>query len=227
MRPRGSARPVKFAGSQLGESRHICAFFATTEDEYRTILPFTQDGLAAGERVVHVMSLKRTDHAERLKEAGIDVGAASDNRQLQLLVSEQLYLSAGRFDGDAMLDLIQRVLASGYDLGFPLTRLVAHAENVMKDEDSTNAFLEYESRLSYVLPRYADPVICTYDLNLVSSGVAMDVLRTHPTAIIGGILQQNPFYVPPDEFLREMDRRRTNGSLGFHDSRRHRTADGR
>jgi hypothetical protein len=29
-------------------------------------------------------------------------------------------------------------------------------------------------------------------------------MRTHPMIIIGGILQENPFFVPPDEFLREL-----------------------
>jgi hypothetical protein len=32
----------------------------------------------------------------------------------------------------------------------------------------------------------------------------MDILRTHPMVIIGGVLQANPFWVPPDEFLREL-----------------------
>ena len=27
----------------------------------------------------------------------------------------------------------------------------------------------------------------------------MDIMRTHPMVIIGGILQENPFFVPPDE----------------------------
>jgi hypothetical protein len=35
----------------------------------------------------------------------------------------------------------------------------------------------------------------------------MDTLRTHPQVIVGGILRENPFYVPPDEFLRELDAR--------------------
>jgi hypothetical protein len=26
----------------------------------------------------------------------------------------------------------------------------------------------------------------------------IDIMRTHPMVIIGGILQQNPFFVPPD-----------------------------
>ena len=36
----------------------------------------------------------------------------------------------------------------------------------------------------------------------------MDILRTHPMVIVGGALQDNPFFVPPDEFLRELDERR-------------------
>jgi hypothetical protein len=28
--------------------------------------------------------------------------------------------------------------------------------------------------------------------------------RTHPQVIVGGILRENPFYVPPDEFLRDL-----------------------
>ena len=32
----------------------------------------------------------------------------------------------------------------------------------------------------------------------------MDIMRTHPAVIIGGILQENPFYVPPDEMLKEL-----------------------
>lgn len=39
----------------------------------------------------------------------------------------------------------------------------------------------------------------------------MDILRTHPMVIVGGILQPNPFWVPPEEFLREL-RAREAGS---------------
>jgi hypothetical protein len=35
----------------------------------------------------------------------------------------------------------------------------------------------------------------------------MDVLRTHPMVIIGGILQDNPFFVPPEEMLQEIQER--------------------
>ena len=32
----------------------------------------------------------------------------------------------------------------------------------------------------------------------------MDIMRTHPMVIVGGTLQQNPFFVPPDAMLREL-----------------------
>jgi hypothetical protein len=32
----------------------------------------------------------------------------------------------------------------------------------------------------------------------------MDILRTHPMAIIGGTLHENPFFVTPDQFLLEL-----------------------
>lgn len=35
----------------------------------------------------------------------------------------------------------------------------------------------------------------------------MDILRTHPMVIMGGVLQRNPFFVPPAEFLLELRER--------------------
>jgi hypothetical protein len=39
----------------------------------------------------------------------------------------------------------------------------------------------------------------------------MDIMRTHPMVIIGGILQENPFFVPPDVMLREIRERQRRG----------------
>jgi hypothetical protein len=36
---------------------------------------------------------------------------------------------------------------------------------------------------------------------------ALCPLRTHPIVIINDVLQENPFYVPPDESLRELEAR--------------------
>ena len=59
-----------------------------------------------------------------------------------------------------------------------------------------------------VWQRHDDAVICTYQLGKFGGDTVIDIMRTHPMIIIGGILQQNPFFVPPKEFLREYRQRR-------------------
>jgi DNA-binding ferritin-like protein len=34
--------PIRFAGSQLGENRHVCAFFNSDEEAYRVLLPLAE-----------------------------------------------------------------------------------------------------------------------------------------------------------------------------------------
>jgi hypothetical protein len=43
----------------------------------------------------------------------------------------------------------------------------------------------------------------------------IDIMRTHPMIVIGGILQHNPFYLPPEEFRRELRERRA-GQIAPH-----------
>ena len=69
--------------------------------------------------------------------------------------------------------------------------------------------IEFETRVNYVVPKYDDAVICAYDLSKFSASVVMDALRTHPVVIIGGLLQENPFFVSPDQFLLEIRERRS------------------
>ena len=45
--------PISLAGSQLGEVRHVCAFFNDADEEYRVLLPFIKDGFECGDKAVH------------------------------------------------------------------------------------------------------------------------------------------------------------------------------
>ncbi|HYE91170.1 MAG TPA: MEDS domain-containing protein [Terriglobales bacterium] len=152
--------PIHFAGTVLERSRHICAFFASPEDEYQVTLPFVKEGLERGEKAFHIVDpAQRAAYVTRLADAGIDVPAAEARGQFELRVWEEAYLRAGHFDQNAMLALIQEVLEGGKTQGFPLTRLVAHMEWALEDRPGVDDLVEYETRLNYVLPRYRDPVV--------------------------------------------------------------------
>jgi hypothetical protein len=44
---------------------------------------------------------------------------------------------------------------------------------------------------------------------MFGASVAMDIMRTHQLVVIGGLLQENPFHVSPEQFLDEMRERRS------------------
>jgi DcmR-like sensory protein len=204
-------RSVQFAGGILGRQRHVCAFFNGIDEEHRVLRSFIRDGLDGGERAFHIVDPElREEHLKRLAEAGIDVERVMGTGQLEVRPWQDAYLRGGRFDQDAMLALLEEILQSGAAGGYPLTRLLAHMEWALLDKPGVDDLLEYETRINYVLPKYEDPVICTYDLTRVRSTVAMDIMRTHPVVIMGGLLHDNPFFVPPDQFLLEIRERRVD-----------------
>jgi hypothetical protein len=101
-------------------------------------------------------------------------------------------------------------LASGnQQSGFPLSRVVCHMEWAADGSPYVERLIEFESRVNDIWMRHEDAVICTYDLSRFGGATVVDIMRTHPMVIIGGVLQQNPFYVPPEQFLLELQERRT------------------
>jgi len=144
---------------------------------------------------------------DQVAQAGIDVAKAEQKGQLEIRPWESAYLRGNRFDQYAMLDLIKEVLEGGRASGFPMTRLWANMEWALEDLPGVHDIVEYETRLNEFLPQYDDVVVCTYDLSKFSAPVVMDIMRTHPQVIVGGVLQENPFYVPPKEFLAELSGR--------------------
>ncbi|MGH8647239.1 MAG: MEDS domain-containing protein, partial [Gammaproteobacteria bacterium] len=61
-------------------------------------------------------------------------------------------------------------------------------------------------RLNAVVANYDVTIVCTYDCAKFSGRTIVDVLRCHPLAIIGGLAQVNPYFVPPEALLQELQR---------------------
>jgi len=203
---------VEFAGGTLGRHRHICAFFNNIDEQHRVLRSFIKQGLDRGEKALHFVDPTLRDaHLKRLAEGGIDVERAMASGQLEVWRWQDAQLRGERFDQDAMLAFIEEVLQSGAKAGYPLTRFLAHMEWALADKSAIDNLVEFETRVNYVSPKYDDPLICAYDLSKFSSNVVMDIMRTHPVVIIGGLLQENPFFVPPDQFLLEIRERRSVG----------------
>jgi hypothetical protein len=203
---------VRLAGSALGRARHVCALFHDKEEEYRVLLPFIKEGFDQGDRALHIVDpARKSEHRSRLEREGIDVPEAEQRGQLEVRPWDDAYLQEGCFNQARMIALLEQVLAAGKGRGYPLTRLVADMEWALEDCPGIHDIVEYETRLNYMLPKYDDAVCCVYDVSRFNAAVIMDILRTHPTVIIGEVLHDNPFFVPPDQLLAELRARDVQG----------------
>ena len=206
--PRVSGGPLRLCGTTLGRHRHVCAFFHSPDDHYRILLPFIKDGFDAGEKAVHIIDpRRRAEHVQRLTAIGIDVTAAQEDGRLDMREWADAHLRDGSFDHDRTHKIIDGIREGSVAAGFPRTRFVTHMEWALEDRPGVEGLLQYEAKANLV--PFEDPVVCAYDLSRFGADVVVDVMRTHPLVIIGGILQENPFFVPPEEFLGELRARRS------------------
>ena len=209
----GNGSSLRIAPNALdGPNRHICAFFNGVDEHYRVLESFIKEGFDNGEKAFHLVDPeRREDHLRRLAEAGIDVDAATASGQLEVHPWEDGPLHGEHFDQDTWVAGFEEVLQSGPASGYARTRYVAQMEWALVDMPGIEDMLEWETRVNYVVPKYEHPVMCSYDLSKFGASTVMYALRTHPLVIIGGLLQENPFYVDPDQLLAELRERRLSG----------------
>jgi hypothetical protein len=208
----GSTTTVRLPRATARRFGHVCAFFHNREEEYRVLLPLAKEGFERGERVFQIVDPEhRPERMRRLEGVGISPAAARRPGQVEVRAWEESTLRGGRFDQEAMLGLLSEVLTGAKADGFGLTRFWSNMEWALEDCPGVQALVEFETRVNRILPKNDDLVVCSYDLTKIGAGVMMDVLRTHPLVIIDGFLHENPFFVPPDEFLSEL--RARDGSI--------------
>jgi len=213
----GPSTSLEIAPNALdGRNRHICAFFSDMDEHYRVLQSLMKDGFDQGDKTFHLIDPeRREDHLRRLADAGIDVEESIASGQLEVHPWEDGPLHGERFDQDTWLAGFEEVLQSGPASGYTKTRFLAQMEWALVDLPGTDDLIEFETRVNYVVPKYDDPVICAYDLSKFGASTVMYALRTHPVVIIGGLLQENPFYVDPDQLLRELREQQSHLGAGI------------
>ena len=204
----GARKSVRLFGENLDEGMHICTFFRTPAERYRVLLPFIREGMEQGDRALHIVDPSiRKEHVQRIAETGVDTARAEVEGQLEIMGWDEAYLRGGSFNHEEMLSLLPVILNAGRTRGFPITRFIADVAWVLNTPGAVDRLLEYECRVNDALPKAGDIVICSYDLENVDAAMVVSALRTHPIVLIGGIVQRNPFYVPPEDLLKELNQR--------------------
>src|ERR1700738_4372723 len=100
----GPRKTVRLFGENLDEGMHICTFFRTSDERYRVLMPFILEGMEQGDRAFHIVNPSlRTEHAQRITEAGIDAARAEGEGRLAIIGWDEAPIRGGSFNQSAWL----------------------------------------------------------------------------------------------------------------------------
>ncbi len=186
----------------LKPGNHLCCIYET-EDEHRAVLtPFVNQGLNLGEKLFYIVdALTADDILGYLREDGLDVENFLTAGQLGILTSDESYVRGGVFDPEKMIaflkDETERALAEGYSA----LRVSGEMTWALRGLPGSERLIEYETKLNSFFPHHPCIAICQYDRRKFEPGILLDVLTTHPMAIIGTKFFENFYYIHPQDLL--------------------------
>jgi signal transduction histidine kinase len=136
-----------------------------------------------------------------LQDDGLDVDPYLARGQLVLLTGGGAYRREGVFDPEGMVALLraetERALAEGY----AALRVAGEMTWVLRGLAGSAQLIEYEAKLSEFFPGSQCLALCLYDRQRFEPAVLLDVLRTHPVAVVDLGVYDNFYYIPPAELL--------------------------
>lgn len=188
-------------GLQLSVGDHICGFYRKPSERDDILIPFLVEGLRAGDKCTCVVDSCTPDDVLSSMSAHLEVDPYVSVRQLEVLDSYATYLADGGFLPARMLEFWAAKARQSPFAGSGLARNIGDMSWAHRSQDAVTELIGYESELNRIMANFPQVNLCLYDLTRCSGDLIMDVLKTHPKALLGGMVIDNPYYLEPDEFL--------------------------
>jgi PAS domain S-box-containing protein len=181
---------------------HLCLIYETSAQQSAAAIRFIQLGLEHGEKCVYVTDENTAaTFFDAMRAQGIDVDSAVKKGMLALADTHQIYLKGGHFDPDDMIRFWAENVREAKAAGFLALRFAGEMTWALDLDPGAESLIEYEVTLNRFLHDYDAVCICQYNSRRFTPEVILQVIRTHPIVIYGGLVCKNPYFVPPTELL--------------------------
>ncbi len=190
--------PVRNPDLDFKPGDHVCAFYSGGQSQRDDIVvDFISPGLLAGDKCICFI-----DGPESV--AARVAQLSSSDHTLEFFTEAEGYLPTGSFSADVFIEGLDAAARAVFSAGFERLRIIGDAGVVVRDSVDLNAWFAAEARVSELAPRYPQSIMCLYDLDLYGGDAVMYVLKTHTRIYINGLVINNPYYIPQQEFLGEL-----------------------
>ncbi len=188
--------------SRLGAGDHLCCIYRDRGEQMGIVVPYLVHGLHSNNKCLYIIDEStREDVFHAFAEAGVDLTTHIASGQFLLLTKAESYLKEGSFDPDRMIATLKLAEANAIDEGYAGLRITGEMTWVFSGLPGVEGLIEYESKLNLFFPNSKSTAICQYHESRFDPDILIDVLHTHPAVVIYGEVCENPYYIPPDEFL--------------------------
>jgi hypothetical protein len=196
------AEPHEFGlpGVLVEPGDHICAMYLGQDERDAIIGPWLRAGLRAGDKVVCIIDSSPLDEVVASIGDEQEVEGYFASRQLEMHTAEDTYLRTSPFRSEAMLDFWESTVSAAVAGGsYGFARGSGEMPWELRAVPDRTEFFRYEAAVNRFAPRYAQAFLCMYDLQRFGGGFLVDLLRTHPKLLMGGLILENPHYRLPDD----------------------------
>lgn len=185
---------------------HVCLIFDRDDERQKVVSEYMAAGLRQGEQVRYFTDTTAPEKVrDWLSEIGVEIPEAKENGTFRVIKAENGYYPSGQFEPREM---ISRIL-SNYELakkaGYSGARSCGEMTWMLKDIPgaASERLIEYEVLLSMIDTSFPHSGMCQYDARLFDGATLFNVLKVHPWMVVRGKVVQNPYYISPQEFLKE------------------------
>jgi hypothetical protein len=188
------------AGVDLEAGDHLCAMYMGQQERDEIVLPYLRAGLRAGDKCLCIID--SSPLGELLASIGDEqeVQGYVASQQLEMHTANEAYLRTPPFTTEAMLEYWESTVGAAVKSGpYGFARVTGEMPWEMRTLPGRTEFFRYEGALNRFAPRYPQVILCLYDLQRFGGGFLVDLLRTHPKLLMGGLVLENPHYRAPDD----------------------------
>jgi hypothetical protein len=188
---------------------HICALYSSSEERDAILRSYLRSALAAGDKCFCV--LDPTDAAQMTRvvrsideDHDIDLSASLAARQLEVYGAEATTPFVATDKIEFWKDAVAGVISEGQ---YKQVRAIGEMSwFVVRDVPSAREVVRWESQLNELLPMYPQIHLCMFSLEKVGGAFLVDLVSTHQQVFVEGMLVENPYYLPPQEWLERQER---------------------
>lgn len=201
MKIRHTMTEMGFTEDKYPAGTHMCLIYTSEKERRRVIERFLQSGILGKEKVSYFADVMTPQEVcDWLHDMEIDLPA--DDR-FSVLSAENTYCPNGTFVPESMLNTLRGFYTQAITDNYPNARVSGEMSWALKGIPGSDRLMEYEALVNEVLVTHPVTAICQYDANRFNGATIFDVLKVHPMMIVHGQIVHNPYYMKPQDFLKE------------------------